>query len=108
MATISDKQIGQDLIETLEMHTCCEPVRIVLSGYPCIEGSTILEKRQFVSRHLDHLRTRLMYEPRGSSAMYGVIPVKPDLPSADLAVLFMHNGGLLRITRAVVVLSIVL
>ena len=94
MATITGKQIGQEPIETLEMHTCCEPVRIVLSGYPCIEGDTILEKRQFVRNHLDHLRTRLMHEPRGSSAMYGVIPVKPDLPSADLAVLFMHNEGL--------------
>ena len=86
--------MGQDPIETLEMHTCCEPVRIVLAGYPYIEGDTILEKRKFVSKHLDNLRTRLMYEPRGSSAMYGVIPVKPDLPSADLAVLFMHNEGL--------------
>ena len=94
MATIPEKQMGQDPIETLEMHTCCEPVRIVLAGYPYIEGDTILEKRKFVSKHLDNLRTRLMYEPRGSSAMYGVIPVKPDLPSADLAVLFMHNEGL--------------
>src|SRR3546814_10816177 len=25
--------------------------------------------------------------------MYGVIPVEPDLPVADLAVLFMHNEG---------------
>ena len=81
------------VIETLEMHTCCEPVRIVRSGYPPIEGNSILEKRQFVLKHLDHLRRRLMFEPRGSSAMYGVIPVTPDLPGADLAVLFMHNEG---------------
>ncbi|KAI6650475.1 hypothetical protein LOD99_5912 [Oopsacas minuta] len=85
--------IGQDILETLEMHTCLEPVRIIQSGYPNIEGTTILEKRQFVTKHLDHLRTRLICEPRGSRAMYGVIPVKPDLPNADMAVLFMHNEG---------------
>jgi trans-L-3-hydroxyproline dehydratase len=34
-----------------------------------------------------------MHEPRGHFDMYGVIPVEPDLPEADLAVLFMHNEG---------------
>ena len=84
---------GQQPIVTIEMHTCCEPVRIVRTGYPNIEGSTILEKRRFVTDNLDYLRTRLMYEPRGSSSMYGVIPVATDAPDADMAVLFMHNEG---------------
>jgi trans-L-3-hydroxyproline dehydratase len=35
----------------------------------------------------------LMFEPRGHYDMYGVLPVEPDLPGADLAVLFMHNEG---------------
>ncbi|MGH6930256.1 MAG: proline racemase family protein, partial [Dongiaceae bacterium] len=43
--------------------------------------------------HLDHLRRLLMFGPRGHFDMYGVIPVEPDLPEADLAVLFMHNEG---------------
>ena len=89
-----EKPPGQQPIVTIEMHTCCEPVRIVRSGYPSIEGGTILEKRRFVSENLDHLRTRLMHEPRGGSSMYGVIPVTPDAPNADMAVLFMHNEGL--------------
>ncbi len=80
-------------ITTTEMHTGGEPVRIVESGYPPIPGATILDKRQYVCQHLDHLRTTLMYEPRGHFDMYGVIPVEPDLPEADLAVLFMHNEG---------------
>ena len=85
---------GQQPIVTIEMHTCCEPVRIVRSGYPNIEGSTLLEKRRFVTERLDYLRTRLMHEPRGSSSMYGVIPVAPDAPNAGMAVLFMDSGGL--------------
>lgn len=80
-------------IHTCEMHTGGEPVRIVTAGYPEIRGATILDKRRDVEARLDHLRRRLMFEPRGHGGMYGVIPVQPDLPDADLAVLFMHNQG---------------
>ncbi|MFI4988595.1 MAG: proline racemase family protein [Alphaproteobacteria bacterium] len=80
-------------IETVEMHTGGEPVRIVASGYPPVVGATILEKRRYARESLDHLRRLLMFEPRGHYDMYGVIPVEPDLPNADMAVLFMHNEG---------------
>jgi trans-L-3-hydroxyproline dehydratase len=80
-------------IETLEMHTGGEPVRIVVSGYPPIPGATILDKRRYAREQLDHLRKLLIYEPGGHFDMYGVIPVEPDLPGADLAVLFIHNEG---------------
>lgn len=76
-----------------DMHTGGEPVRIVTGGYPPVPAGTILEKRAYVRDHLDHLRKVLMFEPRGHYDMYGVLPVKPDLPGADLAVLFMHNEG---------------
>ena len=81
------------VIETVEMHTGGEPVRIVASGYPPVRGDTILAKRRYAKEQLDHLRRLLMFEPRGHFDMYGVIPVEPDLPEADLAVLFMHNEG---------------
>ncbi|MGE0119571.1 MAG: proline racemase family protein [Dongiaceae bacterium] len=85
-------------IETVEMHTGGEPVRIVVSGYPPIPGATLLAKRRHARAELDHLRRLLMFEPRGHFDMYGVIPVAPDPPKpgeppADLAVLFMHNEG---------------
>jgi proline racemase len=80
-------------ITTTEMHTGGEPVRIITSGYPPIFGDTILAKRRYARENLDHLRKLLMFEPRGHFDMYGVIPVEPDLPGADLAVLFIHNEG---------------
>lgn len=80
-------------IRVLDMHTGGEPVRIVTEGYPPIPGETILAKRRYVREHLDHLRKLLMFEPRGHYDMYGVLLVKPSLPEADLAVLFMHNEG---------------
>jgi len=84
---------GEIEIRTCDMHTGGEPVRIVTRGYPPIPGATLLAKRRHVREHLDHLRRLLMFEPRGHSDMYGVIPVEPDDPEADLAVLFMHNEG---------------
>jgi len=80
-------------IRTVEMHTGGEPVRIVVDGYPDLTGDTILAKRRDARDHHDHLRRLLMFEPRGHADMYGVIPVRPDHPEADLAVLFMHNEG---------------
>ncbi len=80
-------------IETLEMHTGGEPTRIILSGYPELKGSTLLDKRRDARERHDHLRCLLMREPRGHKEMYGALLVPPDHPDADLAVLFLHNEG---------------
>ncbi|MER9072537.1 proline racemase family protein [Mesorhizobium sp. M0904] len=80
-------------LTVVDMHTGGEPLRIVSGGYPDIPKGTILEKRAYVRDHLDHLRKILMFEPRGHYDMYGALLVEPDLPGADLAVLFMHNEG---------------
>ncbi|MBL8588019.1 MAG: proline racemase family protein [Methylobacteriaceae bacterium] len=81
------------VIETLDMHTAGEPVRIVTGGYPNLPGATILDKRRVAAERHDHLRTAIMHEPRGHAGMYGVIPVRPSLPGADLACLFTHASG---------------
>src|SRR5690606_2585633 len=98
MAGFRDAKIGEGpagaiVLETVEMHTGGEPVRIVTAGYPPVEGATILDKRRDARERLDHLRRLLIFEPRGHYDMYGVIPVEPDLPDADMAVLFIHNEG---------------
>ncbi|WP_312795318.1 proline racemase family protein [Tianweitania sp.] len=80
-------------IDVVDMHTGGEPVRIITSGYPPIPSGTILEKRAYVRDQLDHYRRMLMFEPRGHFDMYGALLVEPNLPGADLAVLFMHNEG---------------
>lgn len=75
------------------MHTAGEPVRIVVSGYPDLPGATILDKRRVAAETYDDLRTVMMHEPRGHAGMYGVIPVRPSQPGADLACLFTHASG---------------
>lgn len=84
---------GGEPIETVEMHTGGEPVRIIVSGYPELKGATLLDKRRDARQRLDHLRRRLMHEPRGHFDMYGALPLPPDHPDAAFAVLFLHNEG---------------
>ncbi|WP_255190644.1 proline racemase family protein [Natronobeatus ordinarius] len=80
-------------IRTIDAHTGGEPFRIVTDGFPPIEGETILEKRRYAREYLDHLRTGLLWEPRGHADMYGALLVEPSHPDADVGVLFTHNEG---------------
>jgi proline racemase len=81
------------LIHTIDAHTAGEPLRLVVDGYPRIEGRTMLERREWLREHHDHLRTALMLEPRGHADMYGAILTEPERPDSDAGVLFMHNQG---------------
>ena len=83
----------QQRIETVEMHTGGEPLRIIVKGYPNTEGSTILDKRRYLRENVDHYRKMLMHEPRGHREMYGALLVPPDHPEAHIGVIFMHNEG---------------
>ncbi|BBO70763.1 proline racemase [Desulfosarcina alkanivorans] len=80
-------------ITTIDAHTGGEPFRIITGGLPALEGDTILQRRRFMTEHLDHLRTALMWEPRGHADMYGCIITPPVSPEADIGVLFLHNEG---------------
>jgi trans-L-3-hydroxyproline dehydratase len=80
-------------ITTIDAHTAGEPLRIITGGLPPIPGDTILAKRRYALDHLDHLRTALMWEPRGHADMYGCILTEPVTPDGTLGVLFLHNEG---------------
>jgi proline racemase len=80
-------------ITTIDCHTEGEPFRVVTGGFPELPGSTILARRRYARDHLDHLRTALMWEPRGHADMYGCLVIPPVSPEADLGVLFLHNEG---------------
>jgi trans-L-3-hydroxyproline dehydratase len=80
-------------ITTVDAHTAGEPFRVITGGFPDLPGDTILARRRYAQQHLDHLRTALMWEPRGHADMYGCIITPPVSAEADLGVLFLHNEG---------------
>jgi len=78
-------------ITTIDLHTGGEPLRVILSGLPPLQGNTVLEKRRYFREHYDHLRTGLMFEPRGHADMYGAVVTEST--TADYDVFFLHNEG---------------
>ncbi|MEU6979742.1 MULTISPECIES: proline racemase family protein [unclassified Streptomyces] len=76
-------------------HTEGMPTRVITGGVGVIPGATMAEKRVHFIENLDHLRTLLMFEPRGHSAMSGAILQPPTRPDADYGVLFIEVSGLL-------------
>src|SRR5512141_2179392 len=80
-------------LRCIDAHTAGEPLRLIVDGFPPIEGRTMLEKRAFVLDHHDHLRRALMLEPRGHLDMYGALLTEPERADSDTGVLFMHNEG---------------
>ena len=61
-------------LKTIDAHAAGEPLRLVVDGFPAPRGKTMLEKREWVKKHADHLRRALMLEPRGHADMYGAHP----------------------------------
>jgi len=81
------------VIETLDCHTGGEPLRIITSGFPELNGESVLAKRKDCKNRFDHLRTALMFEPRGHADMYGAIVVEPERSSSHFGAIFIHNEG---------------
>lgn len=80
-------------IRTIDAHAAGEPLRLVVEGLPSPEGQTMLDKRAWAQKRLDHLRRAIMLEPRGHADMYGALLTEPVTPGAHAGVLFMHNEG---------------
>jgi proline racemase len=72
-----------------------EPTRIVIGGIPNIKGNTMAEKKEYLEKNLDYVRTAIMLEPRGHNDMFGSIITQPCDPEADFGIIFMDGGGYL-------------
>lgn len=82
-------------IQAIDSHTMGEPTRIVVGGVPQIPGKTMPEKKSYLEKHMDNLRTAIMLEPRGHKDMFGSIITQPTKEEADLGIIFMDGGGYL-------------
>jgi trans-L-3-hydroxyproline dehydratase len=80
-------------IRTIDAHAAGEPLRLIIDGIPAPEGATMLDKRAWAMKRLDHFRRALMLEPRGHADMYGALLTDTVSPGAHAGVLFMHNEG---------------
>lgn len=82
-------------VHTVDTHTEGESTRVVVGGIPKITGHTMPEKKEWLEKNLDYLRTALMLEPRGHNDMFGAILTEPTVEEADYGIIFMDGGGYL-------------
>jgi 4-hydroxyproline epimerase len=81
--------------ECIDAHTCGNPVRVVKTGKPDLQGANMSEKRQDFLKNWDWIRKGLMFEPRGHDMMSGSMLYPPHNPENDVAVLFIETSGCL-------------
>jgi proline racemase/trans-L-3-hydroxyproline dehydratase len=72
-----------------------EATRIILDGFPELEGNSMMEKKQYLEKNHDDYRRALMLEPRGHRDMFGALLTDPVSEEADIGVIFMDSGGYL-------------
>ncbi len=82
-------------LQVVDAHTVGEFCRVVIGGFPEPKGSTMIEKKKWMEENYDHVRTALMFEPRGHHDMFGAFLCEPINPEADFGVMFMDTGGYL-------------
>jgi proline racemase len=83
------------LLHVVDTHTEGEPTRIVLSGFPQLEGRGVRERREFLRRHYDWLRTALLFEPRGHRGQFGALVLPSEERGVDYQLIFMDGEGYL-------------
>jgi len=64
--------IGSSLT-AIDSHTAGHPTRVITGGIPPLEGESVKERQSYFQFKFDHLRSFILHEPRGHSAMVGVI-----------------------------------
>ncbi|MFC0531595.1 proline racemase family protein [Phytohabitans kaempferiae] len=77
----------------MDSHTAGEPTRVVLHGLDAMPGATLSERsRALYARH-PRLISAVVGEPRGWAPWHAVVPMPPDDPQADIAVLIFSALG---------------
>lgn len=83
-------------VNVVDSHTGGEPTRVILDGFPPLEGFAAGERRDAL-RHdrYAQLRRMIVDEPRGNEAMVAALLVEPSVPDAVAAVVFFDRSAVL-------------
>jgi len=79
-------------ISVVDSHTEGEPTRVVLDGWPQPLGHTMVERRDYMRAHQEHLRRAVVCEPRGFDAVVGALLTPPVNDDSVTGVVFFNNG----------------
>ncbi|HEY2865514.1 MAG TPA: proline racemase family protein [Pyrinomonadaceae bacterium] len=83
-------------ITAIDSHTGGEPTRIVIGGFPDLGNGPIAARLEKFRTEFDHLRSAIVNEPRGHSAIVGALLCEPTNKDNAADVVFFNNVGYLR------------
>lgn len=79
------------MIHAVDVHACGEPGRVIVGGVPPVPGDTMFAKAQYFEQHLDHIRKRMLNEPRGNPPLCCNVVLPPTHPDADIGFVIMEH-----------------
>jgi proline racemase len=79
------------MITAVDAHACGEPGRVITGGVLDVPGRTMFEKMKYLEAHADHIRLRMLREPRGYPALCCNVILPPAHPDADAGYVIMEQ-----------------
>jgi proline racemase len=79
------------MITAVDAHACGEPGRVITGGVLDVPGKTMFEKKVWLETHADHIRKRMLREPRGYPAANCNLILPPTHPEADAGFVIMEQ-----------------
>ncbi len=79
------------MITAVDAHACGEPGRVITGGVLDVPGRTMFEKKTWLETHADHIRRRMLREPRGYPALCCNVILPPTIPEADAGYVIMEQ-----------------
>jgi proline racemase len=79
------------MITAVDAHACGEPGRVITGGVLDVPGSTMFAKKTWLETHADHIRKRMLREPRGYPAANCNLILPPCHPAADAGFVIMEQ-----------------
>ncbi len=81
-----------NMLTAIDVHAGGEPGRVITGGILDVPGASMFEKSRYFERHLDHLRLRLLREPRGYPGLCCNVLFPPTDPRADAGFIIMEQS----------------
>jgi proline racemase len=79
------------MIQAIDLHACGEPGRVIVGGVLDVPGATMFEKARYLEQHADHIRKRMLNEPRGYPALCCNVILPPTHPEAQAGYVIMEH-----------------
>jgi len=80
-----------EVLQAVDLHADGEPGRVIVGGVLDVPGATMFEKMRYLQAHMDHLRKRMLREPRGYPAANCNVILPPTRPEADAGFVIMEQ-----------------